>query len=156
MAENFPDIAKLKGPSASPSMGERSSSPISPRTTPTSSSCTREWAFDLLVNDAAFFAAYPVTRKLGVPGYAIDPAPTPRPSRPGRHLRSSDSPRHVTCSTASNTRIVGRWVERTQSKAKPIPDDLRRRRSRRTPGSTFQLPWDTATRMFQTGLPSMD
>ncbi|HMS76577.1 glycosyltransferase [Gordonia sp. (in: high G+C Gram-positive bacteria)] len=157
MAENFPDIAKLKGPKRIAFDVEKIFFANIPAHYADILELHREWAFDLLVNDAAFFAAYPVTRKLGVPGYAIDPAPTPTAKSAGA------PPPFFGLTPARNLfdrlkhRIVWAMVERTQSKAKPILDDLLDAEGLPAyAGSTFQLPWDTATRMFQTGLPSMD
>ena len=65
MAEHFPDIAKLKGPKRIAFDVEKIFFANIPAHYADILELHREWAFDLLVNDAAFFAAYPVTRKLG-------------------------------------------------------------------------------------------
>lgn len=117
----------------------------------------REHPFDVLINDAAFYAAYPVTRRLGIPAYGIAPAPTPTAKSAGAPppffgLTPAGGPlgrvRH---------RIVWEMVEGPQRAAKSIMDDLLTREALPAyPGSVFELPWDTVVRMFQTGVPSMD
>lgn len=116
-----------------------------------------EFPFEALVFDAAFYAAYPVTRKLGIPGYGIAAAPSPTAKSAGA------PPPFFGLTPATNPfarlkhRVVWAMVESSVRRARPIFDGLLEREGLRAyDGSVFELPWDTATTMFQAGVPSMD
>ena len=92
LAEHFPEIAGLTGPRRIAFDAEKIFFANIPAHYADIVELHASFPFEILVSDGAFYAAYPVTRKLGIPAYGIVPAPTPTPtaSRPGRRRRSSD------------------------------------------------------------------
>jgi MGT family glycosyltransferase len=157
LAEHFPEIDKLKGPKRVAFDVEKIFFAPIPAHYADIVELHADFPFEVLVNDAAFYAAYPVTRKLGIPAYGIAPAPTPTAKSAGAPppffgLTPATGP-----TTRLKHRIVGAMVESTAKRAKPILDELLAREGLPAyDGSIYQLPWDTATRMFATGIAAMD
>jgi UDP:flavonoid glycosyltransferase YjiC (YdhE family) len=90
LAEHFPEIAGLTGPRRIAFDAEKIFFANIPAHYADIVELHASFPFEILVSDGAFYAAYPVTRKLGIPAYGIVPAPTPTASQPGRRRRSSD------------------------------------------------------------------
>ena len=112
--------------------------------------------FRVLVNDAAFYAAYPVTKKLGVPGYGIAPAPAPT-AKPAGAPPPFFGWRHDQSGGAAQAPCRLGDVESSTRRARPILDDLLAREDLPAyEGSIFQLPSDTVTRIFAAGVAAMD
>lgn len=113
--------------------------------------------FDVLVYDGAFYAAHLVVRKLGVPGYGIGAGPTPAPTS-----RTAPPPFFgLTPATGPVSRlkhrVVRRMVEGTTKNGMRVFNELLGREGLPAyEGSVFDLPWDTATLFFETGVASMD
>ena len=116
-----------------------------------------EFPFDAIVTDAAFYAAYPITRRLGIPAFGISPAPSPT-------AKSAGAPPPFFGLTPASTplarlrhRLVWLMVEGSTRRGVRIFDSVLAREG--LPpyrDSPFQLPWDTVEVMFQTGVPAMD
>ena len=111
----------------------------------------------MLVADGAFYAAYLVARKLGVPVYGVGAGPTPAPTSP------TAPPPFFGLVPATNPvarlkhRVVRAMVERTTRPGMRafnalLADEGLPAYER----SVFDLPWDAATLFFQTGTPGMD
>lgn len=113
--------------------------------------------FDVLVYDGAFYAAHLVVHKLGVPGYGIGAGPTPAPTSP-----TAPPPFFgLTPATGPVTRLKHRVVRRmvestTKNGIRSFNELLLREGLPAYERSVFDLPWDTATLFFQTGVPGMD
>ena len=151
LAEHFPEIDKLKGPKRVAFDVEKIFFAPIPAHYADITELHADFPFEVLVNDGAFYAAYPVTRKLGMPAYGIAPAPT---------AKSAGAPPPffgLTPATRLRHRIVWAMVEGTAKRARPILDELLAREGLPAyDGSIYQLPWDTVTRMFATGAAAMD
>ena len=117
----------------------------------------REFEFDAVVFDAAFYAARLIAEKCGVPVYAVGVAPTPAPTskqapppffglRPARSILGR-----------IRDRIVRTMIESSTKKGMRILADLRRSEGLAPyVGSVFDLHVDTSRRIFQLGVPSLD
>lgn len=157
LAGYFPEIDKLKGPRRVAFDVEKIFFAPIPAHYADIVELHAGFPFEVLVNDGAFYAAYPVTRKLGIPAYGIAPAPTPTAKSAGAPppffgLTPATGP-----ATRLRHRIVWAMVESTAKRARPILDELLAREGLPAyDGSIYQLPWDTVTRMFATGAAAMD
>jgi UDP:flavonoid glycosyltransferase YjiC (YdhE family) len=157
LAEHFPEIGKLKGPRRVAFDAEKIFFANIPAHYADIVELHAGFPFEVLINDGAFYAAYPVTRKLGIPAYGIAPAPAPTAKSAGAPppffgLRPATGP-----PTRLQHRIVWAMVESTAKRARPILDELLAREGLPAyDGSIYQLPWDTVTRMFATGVAGMD
>ena len=157
LAEHFPEIDKLKGPKRVAFDAEKIFFAPIPAHYADIVELHASFPFEVLLNDGAFYAAYPVTRKLGIPAYGIAPAPTPTAKSAGAPppffgLTPATGP-----ATRLKHRIVWAMVESTAKRARPILDELLAREGLPAyDGSIYQLPWDTVTRMFATGAAAMD
>ena len=116
-----------------------------------------EFPFEALVADAAFYASYLVTEKLGVPVYAIGPGPSPAPTSP------TAPPPFFGLTPATNPlgrlkhRIIRRMVESTTKPGmRTFSALLVKEGLPPTERSVFDLPSDAATLYFQAGIPEMD
>ncbi len=157
LAEHFPEIAKLKGPRRVAFDVEKIFFANIPAHYADIVELHASFPFEVLVSDGAFYAAYPVTRKLAIPAYGIAPAPTPTAKSAGA------PPPFFGLIPATNPagrlrhRVVWAMVEGTAKRARPVLDELLAREG--LPAyhdSIYQLPWDTVTRMFATGVAAMD
>lgn len=157
LAEHFPEIGKLTGPKRAAFDVEKIFFANIPAHYQDIVELYDRFPFDVLVNDGAFYAAYPVTKKLGVPAYGIASTPSPTAKSAGAPpplfgLRPATNPL-----ARLKHRVVWAMLESSMKKAKPILDTLLARENLPAyDGSIFQLPWDTVARMFATGVPSMD
>ena len=157
LAEHFPEVGKLKGPRRVAFDAEKIFFANIPAHYADITELHASFPFEVLVSDGAFYAAYPLTRKLGIPAYGIAPAPTPTAKSAGAPppffgLTPATGPL-----TRLQHRIVWAMVESTAKKARPVLDELLAREGLPAyPGSVYQLPWDTVTRMFATGAAAMD
>lgn len=113
--------------------------------------------FEVLVHDAPFYAAYPISRKLHVPSFATGPSPTPTAKSagapppffgfaPARGVLDRIKHRAVWAVLESSNRSSKRDFDALLASEGLPPYD----------GSFFQLPWETATTVFQAGTASMD
>lgn len=157
LAEHFPEVDRLKGPRRVAFDVEKIFFANIPAHYADIVELHAGFPFQVLVSDAAFYAAYPVTRKLGIPAYGIAPAPTPAAKSAGAPppffgLTPAKNP-----ATRLAHRVVWAMVEATTKRARPILGELLAREGLPAyDGSVFQLPWDTVTRMFAAGAAAMD
>lgn len=113
--------------------------------------------FEALVCDGAFYAAYPLAKKLGVPTYVISAAPSPAPTSPSAPppffgLRPATNP-----FARLQHRVVRAMVEGSMKKGMRMFDELLARQG--LPpyrGSIFDVHVGYAAAIFQTGCPGMD
>ena len=82
LAEHFPEVAKLKGPKRIAFDLEKVFFGNTKAHFDDIREIRAEFAFDTLVADGAFYAAYLVAKKLGVPVFGVGPGPTPAPTSP--------------------------------------------------------------------------
>ena len=157
LAGHFPEIDKLKGPKRVAFDVEKIFFAPIPAHYADIVELHAGFPFEVLVNDGAFYAAYPVTRKLGIPAYGIAPAPTPTAKSAGAPPPFFGLTPAAGPATRLKHRIVWAMVESTAKRARPILDELLAREGLPAyDGSIYQLPWDTVTRMFATGAAAMD
>jgi len=157
LAEHFPDIVKLKGPKRIAFDARNIFFANIPEHYQDIVELHRDFPFEVLVHDGAFYAAYPVSRRFDVPAYGIAPAPSPTAKSAGAPPPFFGLTPATNPLTRLKHRVVWAMVESPMKKARPVLDDLLAREALPAyDGSVFDLPWDTATLMFQTGVASMD
>jgi UDP:flavonoid glycosyltransferase YjiC (YdhE family) len=157
LAEHFPEVVKLKGPKRIAFDLEKIFFGNTKAHFDDIREIRAEFAFDTLVADGAFYAAYLVAQKLGVPVYGVGPGPTPAPTSP------TAPPPFFGLTPAGNP--IGRLRHRAvramvESTTKPgmrsfnelLADEGLAAYER----SVFDLPWDASTLFFQTGVAEMD
>lgn len=157
LADHFPEVEGLKGPKRIAFDLEK----IFFGNTKAHFDDIREiregFPFDALVADGAFYAAYLVSRKLGVPVYGVGPGPTPAPTS------KAAPPPFFGLTPATNPlarvkhRVIRAMVESTTKNGMREFNELLA--SERVPAytrSVFDLPCDAAILFFQTGVPGMD
>jgi UDP:flavonoid glycosyltransferase YjiC (YdhE family) len=157
LAGHFPEIDKLKGPRRVGFDVEKIFFAPIPAHYAYVVELHAGFPFEVLVNDGPFYAAYPVTGKLGIPAYGIAPVPTPTAKSAGAPPPFFGLAPAAGPATRLKHRIVWAMVESTAKRARPILDELLAREGLHAyDGSIYQLPWDTVTRMFATGAAAMD
>lgn len=157
IAEHFPEIANLKGPKRIAFDLEKIFFGNTKAHFEDIREIREEFAFEALVADAAFHAAYLVAHKLALPVYGVGPGPSPAPTSP------TAPPPFFGLTPATNplARLKHRAVRAmVESATKPgmraFNELLASEGLARYERSVFDLPWDAATRFFQTGVPEMD
>lgn len=157
IAEHFPEIEKLKGPRRIAFDLEKIFFGNTKAHFDDIREIREEFAFDALLADGAFYAAYLVARKLAVPVYGVGPGPTPAPTSP------TVPPPFFGLTPATNPlarlkhRAVRAMVESTTKPGMRAFNELLASEGLpRYERSVFDLPWEAATRYFQTGVPEMD
>lgn len=157
IAEHFPEIAKLKGPKRIAFDLEKIFFGNTKAHFEDIREIREEFAFEALVADGAFYAAYLVAHKLALPVYGVGPGPTPAPTSP------TAPPPFFGLTPATNPlarlkhRAVRAMVESTTKPGMRAFNELLASEGLpRYERSVFDLPWDAATRFFQTGVPEMD
>ena len=157
IAEHFPEIEKLKGPRRIAFDLEKIFFGNTKSHFDDIRDIRAEFSFDALIADGAFYAAYLVAKKLALPVYGVGPGPTPAPTSP------TAPPPFFGLTPATNPfarlkhRAVRAMVESTTKRGMRAFNELLA--SEGLPPyerSVFDLPWDAATRFFQTGVPEMD
>lgn len=157
LAEHFPEVEKLTGPKRISfdlekvffgSVGAHFDDVREIR---------EEFPFEALVADGAFYAAYLVAKKFGVPVYGVGAGPTPAPTSP------TAPPPFFGLAPATNPlarirhRVIRAMVERTTRPGMRMFNALLAAEGLAPYGrSVFDLPWDAATVFFHTGVPEMD
>jgi UDP:flavonoid glycosyltransferase YjiC (YdhE family) len=157
LAEHFPEVAKLKGPKRIAFDLEKIFFGNTRAHFDDIREIRAEFAFDTLVADGAFYAAYLVREKLGVPVFGVGAGPTPAPTSPTAPppffgLTPTRNPigrlRH---------RVVRAMVESTTKPGMRSFNELLAHEG--LPAyerSVFDLPWDASTLFFMTGVAEMD
>ncbi len=115
------------------------------------------FAFEVLVCDAAFYASYPIAKKLALPVYTVMAAPTPAPTSPSapppffgaRPARSVLGRMHHGLLRT----LVNSGLKQGLSMFEAL---LAREGLPPYGGSAFDLPIKSARAMFQVGVPGMD
>ncbi len=116
-----------------------------------------DFAFEAMVCDAAFYASYPIAKKLALPVYAVMPAPTPAPTSPtapppffgARPARSVlGRMHHGLLRTLVNSGL--------KQGVAMFEDLLAREGIPPYGGSAFDLPVKGSRAVFQVGVPGMD
>ena len=157
LAEHFPEVAKLKGPKRIAFDLEKIFFGNTRAHFDDIREIRAEFAFDALVADGAFYAAYLVAGKLGVPVFGIGAGPTPAPTSP------TAPPPFFGLTPATNPvgrlrhRVVRAMVESTTKRGMRSFNELLADEG--LPAyerSVFDLPWDAATLFFMTGVAEMD
>ena len=157
LAEHFPEVERLKGPKRIAFDLEKVFFGNTEAHFADLREIREEFAFEVLVADGAFYAAYLVARKLGVPVYGVGPGPTPAPTSPSAPppffgLTPATGPL-----TKLKHRIIRAMVESTTKPGMATFNGLLSREGLPPyTRSVFDLPWDAATLFFQTGVPEMD
>lgn len=157
LAEHFPEVEKLKGPKRIAFDLEKIFFANTKAHFDDIREINDEFPFDAVVADGAFYAAYLVTKRLGVPVYGVGPGPTPAPTSPTAPppffgLTPAKNPfarlkhRAIRAMVESTTKPGLRaFNELLASEGLPVYER-----------SVFDLPWDAATLFFQTGVAEMD
>jgi MGT family glycosyltransferase len=157
LAEHFPEVAKLKGPKRIAFDLEKVFFGNTKAHFDDLREIRAEFAFDTLVADGAFYAAYLVAEKLGVPVFGVGAGPTPAPTSP------TAPPPFFGLTPARNPigrlrhRVVRAMVESTTKPGMRSFNELLAREG--LPAyerSVFDLPWDAAALFFMTGVAEMD
>jgi UDP:flavonoid glycosyltransferase YjiC (YdhE family) len=157
LAEHFPEVERLKGPKRIAFDLEKVFFGNTEAHFADLREIREEFEFEVLVADGAFYAAYLVARKLGVPVYGVGPGPTPAPTSPSAPppffgLTPATGPL-----TKVKHRVVRAMVESTTKPGMATFNGLLNREGLPPyTRSVFDLPWDAATLFFQTGVPEMD
>ena len=157
IAEHFPEIEKLKGPKRIAFDLEKIFFGNTRAHFEDIRDIREEFALEALIADGAFYAAYLVAHKLAVPVYGVGPGPTPAPTSP------TAPPPFFGLTPATNPfarlkhRAIRTMVERTTKPGMLTFNELLASEGLAPyERSVFDLPWDAATRFFQTGVPEMD
>jgi UDP:flavonoid glycosyltransferase YjiC (YdhE family) len=157
LAEHFPEVERLKGPKRIAFDLEKVFFGNTEAHFADLREIHDEFAFEVLVADGAFYAAYLVAKQLGLPVYGIGPGPTPAPTSP------SSPPPFFGLTPATRPlaklkhRVIRAMVESTTKLGMATFNDMLVREGLPPyTRSVFDLPWDTATIFFQTGVPDMD
>ena len=157
LAEHFPEVERLKGPKRIAFDLEKVFFGNTEAHFADLREIHEEFAFEVLVADGAFYAAYLVAKQLGLPVYGIGPGPTPAPTSP------SAPPPFFGLTPATRPlaklkhRVIRAMVESTTKPGMATFNDMLAREGLPPyTRSVFDLPWDTATLFFQTGVPEMD
>jgi UDP:flavonoid glycosyltransferase YjiC (YdhE family) len=109
LAEHFPEIVKLKGPKRVAFDVEKIFFANIPAHYADIVELHPGFPFEVLVSDGAFYAAYPVSRKLGIPAYGIAPAPTPTAKSAGAPPPFFGLRPRRAWRRGSSTASCGRW-----------------------------------------------
>ena len=157
IAQLYPEIERMRGPRRIAFDTEKIFFASIPEHVADVIGLHREFPFDAIVTDAAFYAAYPITRRLGVPAFGISAAPSPT-------AKSAGAPPPFFGLTPARTplgwlrdRLVWAMVEGSTRRGVRVFDSVLAREGLSPyADSPFQLPWDTVEVMFQTGVPAMD
>ena len=157
IAQLYPEIERMRGPRRIAFDTEKVFFASIPEHVDDVIGLHREFPFDAIVTDAAFYAAYPITRRLGIPAFGISAAPSPT-------AKSAGAPPPFFGLTPARTplgwlrdRLVWAMVEGSTRRGVRVFDSVLAREGLSPyADSPFQLPWDTVEVMFQTGVPAMD
>ena len=157
LAEHYPEVAKLKGPKRIAFDLEKIFFGNTRAHFDDIREIRAEFAFDALVADGAFYAAYLVAEKLSVPVFGVGAGPTPAPTSP------TAPPPFFGLTPARNPiarmrhRVVRAMVESTTKRGmRSFNELLADEGLPRYERSVFDLPWDTANLFFMTGVAEMD
>ena len=77
IAQLYPEIERMRGPRRIAFDTEKVFFASIPEHVDDVIGLHREFPFDAIVTDAAFYAAYPITRRLCIPAFGISAAPSP-------------------------------------------------------------------------------
>ena len=157
IAQLYPEIERMRGPRRIAFDTEKVFFASIPEHVDDVIGLHREFPFDAIVTDAAFYAAYPITRRLCIPAFGISAAPSPT-------AKSAGAPPPFFGLTPARTplgwlrdRLVWAMVEGSTRRGVRVFDSVLAREGLSPyADSPFQLPWDTVEVMFQTGVPAMD
>ena len=157
LAEHFPEVERLKGPKRIAFDLEKVFFGNTEAHFDDLREIREEFEFEVLVADGAFYAAYLVAKRLGLPVYGVGPGPTPAPTSP------TAPPPFFGLTPATNPfaklkhRVIRTMVESTTKPGMAAFNDLLAREGLpRYTRSVFDLASDAATLFFQTGVPEMD
>ena len=157
LAEHHPEVAKLKGPRRIAFDLEKIFFGNARAHFDDVREIRAEFPFDALVADGAFYAAYLVAEKLGVPVFGVGAGPTPAPTSP------TAPPPFFGLTPAAGPvgrlrhRVVRAMVESTTKRGMRSFNELLADEGLPAYGrSVFDLPWDTATLFFMSGVAEMD
>ena len=157
IAEHFPEIEKLKGPRRIAFDLEKIFFGNTKSHFDDIRDIRAEFSFDALIADGAFYAAYLVAKKLGRPRLRSRTGADARADVAHRatavlRAHTRDEPVHA----IEAPRRPGHGREHDEAGHAAFNELLVSEGLPRYERSVFDLPWDAATRFFQTGVPEMD